>query len=281
MGAVVGTAVRRDRDMVYVAGPDARSYLQGQLSQDVDALAAGESAYTFVLQPNGKVDAWLRVTRMADDAFLLDVEAGWGEVVVVRLTRFLLRTNCTVELLDWQLVTVMDTDPATVDIPVGEVIIPVDWPGLQGVDVLGPSVDVPDGMNEVDGSVWEYRRIAAGIPAMGADMNDSTIPGATGVVNRSVSFTKGCYTGQELVARVDSRSAGTPTRLVRAVGNGPTPATGSEITLDGDLAGRLTSVAVDADGAGFGFVALADVRRAVMVPATVNVGDVEVSLLAD
>ena len=72
MGVETATAVRRDRDMVYVAGPDACAYLQGQLSQDVNALAAAEAAYTFVLQPTGKVDAWLRITRMADDAFLLD-----------------------------------------------------------------------------------------------------------------------------------------------------------------------------------------------------------------
>ena len=281
MGAETATAVRRDRDMVYVVGPEACAYLQGQLSQDVDALAPAEAAYTFVLQPTGKVDAWLRVTRMADDAFLLDVEAGWGEVVLVRLTRFLLRTDCTVEALDWELVTVMDAEPDTVDIPVGGAAIPVDWPGLQGVDLLGPSVVIPDSTKEVDGSVWEYRRIAAGIPTLGVEMDESTIPGATGMVNRSVSFTKGCYTGQELVARVDSRSAGTPTRLVRAIGEGPAPATGSEITLDGDLAGRLTSVAVDVDKAGFGFVALAEVRRAVVVPTTVNAGDVEIALLAD
>ena len=267
--------------MVYVAGPDACVYLQGQLSQDVDALAPGEAGYTFVLQPTGKVDAWLRVTRMADDAFLLDVEAGWGEAVVVRLTRFLLRTDCTVEVLDWEMVTVMDAELDTVDIPISGVAIPVDWPGLQGVDLLGPSVVMPDGMKEVDDSVWEYRRIAAGIPTLGAEMDESTIPGATGMVNRSVSFTKGCYTGQELVARVDSRSAGTPTRMVRAVGDGPAPAVGLEITLDGDLAGRLTSVAVDPDEAGLGFVALAEVRRAVMVPTTANAGEIEVSLLAD
>ena len=179
--------------MIYVVGPDACAYLQGQLSQDVDALAIAEAAYTFVLQPTGKVDAWLRITRMADDAFLLDVEAGWGEVVLVRLTRFLHRTDCTVEVLDWELVTVMDTEPDTVDIPMGGVAVPVDWPGLQGVDLLGPSVVIPDSIKEVDGSAWEYRRIAAGIPTLGAEMDESTIPGATGMVDRSVSFTKGCY----------------------------------------------------------------------------------------
>ena len=63
---------------------------------------------------------------MADDAFLLDVEAGWGQVVLVRLTRFLLRTDCTVEALDWELVTVLDAAPAMVDSPMGGVAVPVE-----------------------------------------------------------------------------------------------------------------------------------------------------------
>ncbi len=264
--------------MVRVAGPEARTYLQGQLSQDVDALAVGGAADTFVLQPTGKVDAWMRVTRQADEAFLLDVDAGWGAAVLARLTRFLLRTACTVEALDWQLVTVLDAEPGAVEAPVGGMALSVDWPGLQAVDLLGPSVAVPVGIDEAEGSAWEYRRIAAGIPAMGTEMDETTIPGATGVVDRSASFTKGCYTGQELVARVDSRSAGTPTRIVRAVGYGPVPSAGTEATRDGSVAGRLTSVAAGPDG---GFVALVEVRRAVEVPTTVDADGVEVSVLAD
>ena len=92
-------AVRRPRDVVVVAGPDAGSYLQGQLSQDVEALPVGGSGETFVLQPTGKVDAWMRVTRLSAERYILDVDVGYGEVVVQRLTRFLLRTDCTVEAL--------------------------------------------------------------------------------------------------------------------------------------------------------------------------------------
>ncbi|MDG2427214.1 MAG: hypothetical protein P8M16_02200 [Acidimicrobiales bacterium] len=273
----MATAVRRDRDVVQVAGPDSRTYLQGQLSQDVTALNIGESADTFVLQPNGKVDAWMRIIFVADDIYLLDVDAGWGTVVVARLNRFLLRTDCAVELMAWELVTVMD--PVGMVEPEREgVVVPVSWPGLAALDLLGPKVAVPDGIDEVPHSVWEQRRIAAGIPVMGAEIDDSTIPGATGVVNRSVSFTKGCYTGQELVARIDSRGAGTPTRIVRAVGRGSTPAVDTECTVDGVTAGRVTSAAsLPTED----FVALVELKRAITVPTTADAGGVPISLLAD
>ena len=198
--------------------------------------------------------------------------------MVACLNRFLLRTDCIVESLDWEMVTVLDAGPGAVDAPPDGLALTVTWPGLDAVDLLGPEVAVPLGVDEVDQSIWEHRRIAAGIPAMGAEMDETTIPGATGVVDRSASFTKGCYTGQELVARVDSRSAGTPTRIVRAVGDGPIPAVGAPCTAGGDPAGRLTSVADGSDG---GFVALAEVRRAVKVPALVDVDGCAVSLLAD
>ena len=269
-------AVRRLRDVVAVVGPEARTYLQGQLSQDVEALGVGGAAETFLLQPAGKVDVWLRVSRLADDHYVLDADAGYGRVVVDRLQRFLLRTDCTIESVDWNLVTVIDGEPSTFPAPTGGLALSVEWPGLEVVDLLGPSVGLPDGVSEGSLQCWEARRIAAGIPAMGAEIDSSTIPGATGVVDRSTSFTKGCYTGQELVARVDSRSAGTPTRIVRASGSGTAPAVGTDITVAGDPAGHLTSVAAVRDG----FVALASVRRAVVTPAEAEAGTTLVSLLA-
>ena len=84
-----------------VRGPDAISFLQGQLSQDVEQLAVGASAPSFLLQPTGKVDAWLRVTRTADDEVVLDVEPGFGEAVQARLRRFLLRTKAELEPARW------------------------------------------------------------------------------------------------------------------------------------------------------------------------------------
>jgi len=271
-----GLAVRRTRDMVAVVGPDARTYLQGQLSQDVEVLEVGQAAETFLLQPAGKVDAWMRVSRLAEEHYVLDVQAGFGAQVVSRLTRFLLRTDCTVEEVGWDLVTVIDAVAAGFSPPAGGLALPVEWPGLVAVDLLGPTVDLPDGLAEGSPQDWEARRIAAGIPAMGSEMDSTTIPGSTGVVDRSASFTKGCYTGQELVARVNSRPAGTPTRIVRASGSGPAPSVGSEVTVESDPAGLLTSVATLGDG----FVALVSVRRAVATPAEAMAGAIPVSLLS-
>ncbi len=261
--------------MVAVVGPDARTYLQGQLSQDVEALEVGQAAETFLLQPAGKVDAWMRVSRLAEEHYVLDVQAGFGAKVISRLTRFLLRTDCTVEEVGWDLVTVIDAAAAGFSPPAGGLALPVEWPGLVAVDLLGPTVDLPDGLVEGSPQDWEARRIAAGIPAMGSEMDSTTIPGSTGVVDRSVSFTKGCYTGQELVARVNSRPAGTPTRIVRASGSGQAPSVGSEVTVESDPAGLLTSVATLGDG----FVALVSVRRAVATPAETMAGAIPVSLL--
>src|SRR5690606_28115064 len=88
--------------VVLASGEAAVDYLQGQLSQDVGALAVGGSAWTFVLQPQGKVDVWFRITRTADDSFVLDCDPGWGDALVARLERFRLRTKVAFDPVEWQ-----------------------------------------------------------------------------------------------------------------------------------------------------------------------------------
>ena len=75
------------RDAVLVTGADAAEYLQGQISQDVDTVAKGASAWSLVLAPQGKVDAWFRLTGGTGGSFVLDVDAGVGETLVTRLER--------------------------------------------------------------------------------------------------------------------------------------------------------------------------------------------------
>ena len=95
------------RDVVLVSGEQATSFLQGQISQDIEMLAespAGASAWSLILQPQGKVDAWFRITSMAEEnSFLLDVDQGYGEALLARLNRFKLRTKAdlTLETWDW------------------------------------------------------------------------------------------------------------------------------------------------------------------------------------
>lgn len=255
------------RDVVRARGPDAISYLQGQLSQDVAALAQGASAWSLVLQPQGKVDAWLRVTRTADDEVVLDLDDGYGEALIARLNRFKLRVKAEIEQLDWRCVAVRGPAAAP---PTGAVVARADWPLIGGYDLLGPSVSPPADVPVADLEAYEVRRIEAGLPRMGAELTERTIPAEAGVVDASVSFTKGCYTGQELVARIDSRGGHVP-RLIRGVLlDGPLPAAGTSLVVDGREVGALTSVAVHPSGGG---VALASVRRDVEIPARGSCGE--------
>ena len=95
-------AFRPARDVLAVRGPDAEAYLQGQLSQDVSALAVGASADSLLLEPDGKLSALLRVTRTDGQGFVLDVDGGYGDAVVARLRRFVLRSKVEMEPLAWR-----------------------------------------------------------------------------------------------------------------------------------------------------------------------------------
>jgi len=237
------------RDFVLVRGEDARTFLQGQLSQDVAEMPPGVSAWSFLLQPQGKVDAYLRVTCIGDDAFVLDVDTGWGDDVVARLERFKLRTKAEVRRVDgFQVVATLDEDGLREEL-------------LDDMEVGGE----PGHPDE-----YEAARIRAGWPRMGSEIDESTIPASLGVVDLAVSFTKGCYTGQELVARIDSRGGKTPTKLVGV--RAATGAPGDPVVVDGTEVGRVTSAA--------GGVALALVRREVELPASSSVGELATLPLA-
>ena len=254
------------RDFVMVHGPDAATYLQGQLSQDVAALAVGASTWSLLLQPQGKVDALVRVLRSGDAAFVLDVDAGWGEAVVARLGRFKLRTKADIEPVAWRCLAVRGPDAHALARPSGgDVAVVADWPGLPGVDLVGPAPQVPAGVTEVDQAVLEAARVETGWPAMGAELTPDTIPAEAGVVGISVSFTKGCYTGQELVARIDSRGGNVP-RHVRGL-RSPVPlVVGAELhDAAGAVVGVVTSSAVSDT---LGPVGLGSVHRSVTPPAT-------------
>src|SRR5205085_1702728 len=139
--------------------------------------------------------------------------------------------------------------------------------GLAGADLVGPSAAAPPGVPSVAPEAYEAVRIEAGIPVMGHELDESTIPAEAGIVDLSVSFTKGCYTGQELVARIDSRGGNVPRRLRGLILAGEAPA-GATLRADGKDVGVVTSVAVSPR---LGTVALAYVRRAVEPPADVDV----------
>lgn len=210
-------------DIVTVAGDDAEKYLQGQLSQDVAALAVGAKAWTFVLAPTGKIDAFALVTRTAADAYDLGVDGGFGQQLEARLRRFLLRTKATITL------TRADSQPSAAD---------------------------------------EHNRIDAGRPSMAFDIDERTVPAETGWVRESVSFTKGCYTGQELVARMDSRVAEPPRRLVRITSDS-TLSPGDAISVADAAVGTITS----ATSTEAGTIALGYLKRGTPLRGDALVGE--------
>lgn len=285
-------AIRSERDLLDVSGPDAESYLQGQVSQDISGLAVSATTWTLLLQPQGKVDSWLRVHRLAADRFMLDVEAGHGQHAIDRLKRFMLRVDMAIELVTAPILALRGpgATAAAESAAEGVLVLDATWAGIPGVDlvagVTGGDHQAPAeaAADEADLGRWlraevasgpsellEVLRVRQGRPAMGSELTESTIPAAAGVIEQSVDFTKGCYVGQELVARVDSRGNNTPTRLYGLRFDGPAvPAAGSELLLDGATAGTVTSVAVSPllGGIGLGYI-----KRAVDVPAELEVTD--------
>lgn len=188
-----------DRDTVTVTGVDAMTYLQSQLSQEIRDLGVGESRWTFLLEPNGKIDVLARVTRTSDETYRLDTDAGFGDVLLARVNRFKIRVRADVELF------------ASGERP--------------RADELAAE------------------RIEAGWPRMGAEIvTGETIPAETGLNELAVDFKKGCYPGQELVERMDSRAAVAP-RSLRRLDVADGAAAGDPIVdADGNEVGVLTTV---------------------------------------
>jgi len=288
-------AVFTPRDAVLVKGPDTRAWLQGQVSQDLVPLALGDSAETLVLSPQGKVEAYCRATILSDDVVLLDTASGYGAALSQRLGRFRLRVKAELETGVVHCLKVRGPAAASVLATAGmepgaigatgrvellddpwSVAAVVDWPGYSGFDVLASTAappgwrpgDVPLG----DPAAFEAARIEAGVPEMGRELTDKTIPQEAGdLVGHAVSLTKGCYTGQELVARLDARGGNVARRLRGVVlSPGEESREGEELVAAGLEVGRVTSITWSP-----GFmsqVALAYVRRDVTPPAAVSVG---------
>ncbi|MGH9038371.1 MAG: YgfZ/GcvT domain-containing protein, partial [Acidimicrobiia bacterium] len=229
-----GLADGRDRGSVLVTGPDALSYLHSLLSQDVAGLGPGEGAHTLLLQPQGKLDCDLRLLVVGPEEIRLDCEAGRGEALAASLRRFKLRVKAEVEDTtgSWGSlvvrgrrapevaekaagVTVPGVQHGHLPWPGGEArLVRADWPGgWPGIDVVGP-VDalggiwdalVEAGATPAETEAFEAARVAAGVPRQGVDTDERTIPQEAFLERDAVSFTKGCFLGQELVCRIDTR----------------------------------------------------------------------------
>jgi tRNA-modifying protein YgfZ len=266
---------RSPRGLVVVTGPDATSFLQSLLSQDLDPLADGDDAPVLLLSPQGKLVVTARARRVGD-AWWLDTDADYGPRLAAALLRFRIRVQ--VELDDRTahsgLVSLVGVDPGPV--PSEVQVLATRWAGRPGVDLLGDVDAVGAAADALDPSVarltpaaFEAFRIEAGVPRLGVDVDEATIPQEAFLERDAVSFTKGCFLGQELVCRIDTR--GHVNRYLRGVRlpGSAVPPPGATVVVDGRERGALTSAAaVPGEDR---VVALAMVRREVEPPTPVEV----------
>ncbi len=235
------------RDVVVVDGVDAEMYLHGQVSQDVDDMAVGESRLSFLLEPRGKIESLFRMTRREKQQYLLDTEAGHGELLLSSLGRFKLRSKVEFVALRWTMISVLGQADLSLARNV-EVTAASTWPGTEYVDLLGeaPSLDLPECSNEE----FERLRLTMGLPVIGKEIMVGDIPNETDLLDIAVSFDKGCYRGQELVERIDSRSGGR--RLIRRLESDGALRPGDELGFEEKVVGEVLTITNEAPYVGFG-----------------------------
>jgi len=226
---------------VRVAGPDAADYLQRMVSNDVEALAVGEACPALLLTAKARVIAPLVVLRRAADDFLLLTEPGLGEGLRTQLTRVRLRAQCEIEAEEHDAVLVFG----------GAAGFATDWPGVREALDAGLEPTLSEGE-------LELRRIESGVPRWEREIDARILPAEAGLDRTHVSFAKGCYPGQEPVARLHFR--GHPNRGLRVLELDEWPDHDAPLLHDGREVGRVTSAARRADGT---VVALAYVRTEV------------------
>lgn len=256
------------RDVVLVEGADARSYLQSQLTQDVEAIVVGGSAWSFILDPKSNIEALVRITRIGHDRLALDIESGFGDAVRRRLDDRLFRTDARFSQFEWRAIA-WRGDGALARKTDAPILSRSTWTTIEGLDVVGPNVVVPADVDVGTDADFEGLRIEAGWPAMGAELGDGITPAMTGLVDTTVSFDKGCYTGQELVARTYHRGAAPTQRLVHLRSQEPLAV--DTVTIDGEAVGRVTSASVSG-------VALAYLARRVGTPVQGVVAGTDVAI---
>lgn len=202
----------RPRDYVAVRGPDAEDFLQRMLSNDVTSAPCD----ALLLTPKGRIIAPLRLLRRGQEDFLLLTEPGLGEAVRTSLLRARFAAKCEIEPESHSSVVVWDGDFGAAE------------------ERLDEGAEPTAGEDEV-----ERARIEAGVPAWGKELDEAILPAEAGLDRTHISFTKGCYPGQEPVARLHYR--GHANRGLRVLHIDAEP--GQELRYEGKVVGRVTSAA--------------------------------------
>jgi folate-binding protein YgfZ len=285
-----GLVDRSERGKLALTGDDAKGFLQGQVSNDVESLTPGTGCYAAFLTPKGKMLGDLRILDAGE--LLLDTERVALQELFNMIRRFSIgyRVELHKRTLERGLLSLVGprADEVAAVGGLAEVEhshVTAELAGIQvravrtdvGIDLLCDAADTEAlsaalrraGAVPVSDAVADCVRVEHGRPRFGVDLDDSVIPQEAGLNERAVSFSKGCYVGQETVARLYYR--GKPNRHLRGLRRlAVTAQAGDEIAFDGRTVGRITSVAQSPT---HGPIALALVRREAPPGSEVTVGD--------
>jgi folate-binding protein YgfZ len=262
---------RSSRARLLLTGGDVADFLQGQVSNDVEALEPGTGCYATLLTAKGKVRCDMRILR-GDDWFLIDSESQALPVLEHMVRVYSIGRDVQSRRDErgvWSVIGPAARDVLGVDLPEteyahvdGELGIYVATDG--GVDVIGERPDLP----EASDATAEILRIETGRPRLGYELGDDVIPQEAGINERAISFTKGCYVGQETVARLFYK--GKPNRHLRGLRLSAPVERGAVIHGEARELGRVSSTCISPT---FGPIALALVRREAGPGASVQVGE--------
>jgi tRNA-modifying protein YgfZ len=284
-----GLLDRTGRGAIDVLGPDAAEYLQGQVTNDVESLAVGEGQYAALLDRKGHMQTDLRILRVGEDAILIDSEGATKDAALRHLTMYSIGRDVAVSdataergflsLIGPRAAEIAGTPPLPEFANEATEIAGVDVLAVgtrDGIDLLLPveerervaGVLVDAGAVEVSPEAVEILRVEAGVPRFGAEMDAGTMPAEAAIVEDAVSFTKGCYIGQETVARLHYK--GKPNKHLRGLRLSAAAAPGAALRLGekevGTLGGAVVSPAL-------GPIGLAIVRREAEPGARLTVGE--------
>jgi tRNA-modifying protein YgfZ len=284
----------RGRAMLSVGGPDAAEYLQGQLTNDIEALAPEQGCYSALLDRKGHLEADMRVLRLETGVIWLDLEQGRLEPVLKHLRMYSVGRDVEIEDVSerWTLFSVIG--PRAGELTGFEGLGSEhaqryrEWDGTEvlavatdaGVDLIvrAEQRDALEGLLTAAGvapvteTAAEIVRIESGRPRFGLDMGSESMPAEAGIVERAVDFEKGCYIGQEPVARLHYR--GKPNRTLRGLRLSAPATPGEALRLGDKEVGTLGSSCLSP---ALGPIALAIVRREAADGDQLSVGDAGVT----
>jgi tRNA-modifying protein YgfZ len=289
MREAAGVLERPRRRTLAIGGTEAGEYLQGQLTNDVEALAAGEGCYSALLDRKGHMQGDMRLLRTAD-GYEIEIEPVAGDAVQRHLETYKIGRDVSIEDRSSQRAVVSVIGPGANEIALGiplgpehahresEVggVVCVAVATDTGIDLLVGAAEAPRlhetlvaaGAEPVSEDAAEIVRVESGRPRFGREMTTATIPAEAGINDRAVSFTKGCYIGQETVARLHYK--GKPNRRLRGLRLAAAASGGEPIRLGERELGHVGTAVLSP---ALGPIALAIVRREGEPGASVMVGD--------